>query len=180
MSIIIVANKKYSIELYTDSQETSYSNNVTYTNKITEFSCTKNNKDGTSIVLPVRIADVGNKAFISGFTNYLIYHDFIIDYDRSVIDNIRVFIADFLDWSSRKKIDYDFSAILIVDEEVYNITGIAVEKIDVGNYKCLGSGDQYAIGAMEACNDVKKAIEIACSQDVYCGGPINKIEIQKN
>ena len=42
-----------------------------------------------------------------------------------------------------------------------------------------GSGAEIAQGAYQVCNDPIKALKVAMKLDVYTGGPINKIEIQK-
>lgn len=39
-----------------------------------------------------------------------------------------------------------------------------------------GSGKELALGAMAAGADAKKAAEIACEYDLYCGGGVDVVE----
>lgn len=41
----------------------------------------------------------------------------------------------------------------------------------------FGSGAEFAIGAMSAGVDAKKAVEIACEYDVYCGGGVDVVTL---
>ena len=42
-----------------------------------------------------------------------------------------------------------------------------------------GSGEDVARGAYQVCNDPIKALKVAMKLDVYTGGPINMVKIEK-
>ena len=42
-----------------------------------------------------------------------------------------------------------------------------------------GSGAEIAQGAYQVCNDPIKALKVAMKLDVYTGGPINMVKIEK-
>ena len=42
-----------------------------------------------------------------------------------------------------------------------------------------GSGEDIARGAYQVCNDPIKALKVAMKLDVYTGGPINMVKIEK-
>ena len=55
-----------------------------------------------------------------------------------------------------------------VDEE------LVLQPIEPGDIEAIGSGADYAIGAMDAGCDAVQAVKIAAGRDVYTGGRIRK------
>lgn len=44
----------------------------------------------------------------------------------------------------------------------------------------LGSGSEYAMGAMYAGKNAKEAVDIACELDIYSGGDVHSVMLSKN
>lgn len=57
---------------------------------------------------------------------------------------------------------------------IYDDCYVHEEPIDKGFY-AIGSGSEFAIGAMEAGADAEKAVEIACNHDIYSGGGVDAV-----
>lgn len=49
----------------------------------------------------------------------------------------------------------------------------------VESFEAIGSGANYVIGAYKACEDIEKAIEIACEHDLYSSLPLNYEEVER-
>jgi ATP-dependent protease HslVU (ClpYQ) peptidase subunit len=51
--------------------------------------------------------------------------------------------------------------------------------LDGRSCDAIGSGEEYAIGAMDAGLSAKDAVKIACNRDIYSGGRIRTFRIQE-
>jgi ATP-dependent protease HslVU (ClpYQ) peptidase subunit len=49
--------------------------------------------------------------------------------------------------------------------------------LDGRSCDAIGSGEEYAIGAMDAGLSAKDAVKIACNRDIYSGGRIRTFKI---
>lgn len=74
---------------------------------------------------------------------------------------------------------------LVIDSKMIYLVGICSDdgfwKIDIAKEKykscTLGSGGDFAQGAMDAGATAKEAVKIACERDVYSGGRVRTIGI---
>lgn len=112
-----------------------------------------------------KISDIGDYWFVAAG-------------DRHQIEAIKMFIIGVIE---EPKIDIESAEALIVHKE----TGVAeIIPANFARYVMsppifMGSGADVARGAYQVCKDPIKALEVAIELDVYTGGQINKIEIQK-
>jgi len=65
----------------------------------------------------------------------------------------------------------DANNLYFLDNELY------LQPINKNNCYALGTGDQYALGAMAVGACAKKAVGIACELDIYSGGKINEVRL---
>jgi len=67
--------------------------------------------------------------------------------------------------------------IFIVGGRVLNTSNLFVA--EVLEFHAIGSGEDYAIGAMECGASVKRAVEVACKYNNDCGLPVQYMEIRR-
>ncbi len=85
----------------------------------------------------------------------------------------------FIDWLSDPKqrkpdlaSEQDWCALVLSDRGLEE-WGASLRPMQVyDNFYAIGSGAALAMGAMEAGASAKKAVEIACKRDPYCGLPV--------
>lgn len=67
--------------------------------------------------------------------------------------------------------------VVIDDEELTEYWASTFEiKYPRDERASWGTGKELALGAMAAGADAKKAVEIACEYNLYCGGGIDVVE----
>lgn len=69
------------------------------------------------------------------------------------------------------------SILMWVRGEVFAI-GHDFSAIPVYDYDVVGSGSNFAFGALDAGASAKKAVKIATKRDVYSGGKVNVINVE--
>jgi hypothetical protein len=72
-----------------------------------------------------------------------------------------------------------FDMIFAFDGEVFQISHYYSVLLNEKGIYGVGSGAQFAIGALEAGSSVEKALEIAADNDVYTSGPFQILRQQK-
>lgn len=95
-------------------------------------------------------------------------------------------VMAFLEWMQtnrrrkfRPKSD-DFEALLVSPRgEIFYIDGEGARERVTGNRWAIGSGWQFAIGAMAAGSTAQEAVEIACKFVTTCGGKITTLRVGK-
>jgi len=76
--------------------------------------------------------------------------------------------------------DIDGTGALMVNNGTATIVGVEYGKIwhhPVGTDRCLGSGGEFAIAALDHGKTAKQAAEYACTRDMYSGGKIRVYDI---
>jgi ATP-dependent protease HslVU (ClpYQ) peptidase subunit len=66
--------------------------------------------------------------------------------------------------------------ILVMNKKAYAVTNLFASAIST--FHAVGSGEQYALGAMEAKASIVKSVEIACKYDSGCGLPVQYVEVK--
>uniref|UniRef100_A0A6H1ZGZ9 Proteasome endopeptidase complex n=1 Tax=viral metagenome TaxID=1070528 RepID=A0A6H1ZGZ9_9ZZZZ len=127
------------------------------------------------------IAAVGTCTEVDLFTKYVKENEF--PYRKR---DIVTFMADFYahrDTVNAKLIpkgDDDVSSgtfIIVFNGNAYSISDLFVAKIN--DLYAIGSGEPYALGAMEFGATVQEAIEITCKYSTDCSVPIQYMEIER-
>ena len=70
----------------------------------------------------------------------------------------------------------DFSALVLSPEGVVTYYCSKLEPVEFGEVSAIGSGADFAIGAMFAGASPQEAVKIACIRDVYSGGDVTVLE----
>lgn len=84
------------------------------------------------------------------------------------------------DWKPDPKDDSGFNMLIAFDGEIFDIGndfGVIIN--DTGIYG-VGSGSQFAIGALAAGASVELALEYAANNDIYTSGPFQIVRQQKS
>ena len=98
---------------------------------------------------------------------------------EETIYSLQSLLLDFYGFcrNSNSTADTGFSALIVfVGKLVYFNRG-AYYEIPEGQHMAIGSGANFALGAMDAGAEVKEAIQIACQRDLYSGGEIDVIDL---
>lgn len=80
-------------------------------------------------------------------------------------------------------IDEDFECLVLEDQDnIYTINRFfqkyPTEMLD--GFCAIGCGAAYAMAAMEMGADAKKAVQVACKYDAYCGGRVKTMKISQS
>lgn len=91
------------------------------------------------------------------------------------VEQAHVFIDWYADRKQRKpdlNSEQEWSA-LVLGEDGLLCWGPSLRPVQVyDHFYAIGSGAPFAMGAMEAGASARKAVEIACRRDPYCGYPV--------
>lgn len=68
--------------------------------------------------------------------------------------------------------DAQADMLLVTPQQLFLIAGGSVVEIKHRNFHAIGSGGEYALGAMSAGCDARKALEVAALIDAFTGGDI--------
>lgn len=68
--------------------------------------------------------------------------------------------------------DAQADMLLVTPQQLFLIAGGFVVEIKHRNFHAIGSGGEYALGAMSAGCDARKALEVAALIDAFTGGDI--------
>lgn len=80
---------------------------------------------------------------------------------------------DFSEMFGKRSEEFGFSCIVINRDGTAVLVDDEMEPQPVfDQYLAIGSGGAYAIGALDAGADAKKAVEIACGRDLYTSAPV--------
>jgi len=104
-------------------------------------------------------------------------------------NDIAMFMSEFYKWrdnindtlkpTTEDKCTSNCSYIIIIRGRAFIIGGLVVFELSDGAIFATGSGESYAIGAMEFGATVQEAVAIACKRDVTCSEPIDYFEIDR-
>jgi ATP-dependent protease HslVU (ClpYQ) peptidase subunit len=168
MSVIAVKITKEKIQIASDSQTTQNYQKIIKTEK------------STTKLMQFDDCVVGTCGYTK--TNQLLALFFETNKikDNSEREIIR-FFKSFEDWLLKETNDKDGLTqnqfLLIKDKRVFQFYDYFLEEIT--DCYAIGSGTYWALTALQLGADVKKAVEIACQNDLYCHAPVKLIEIDK-
>lgn len=97
-------------------------------------------------------------------------------------DSILEWFLEFREWMNLKAkinfIDVSLHGIMISENKVFCFFDF-MDIWEVNNFDAIGSGMWLAIGAMELGATASQGVGVAIKYDLYCGGNISVINIQK-
>ncbi|CAL2056024.1 hypothetical protein [Tenacibaculum sp. 190524A05c] len=95
--------------------------------------------------------------------------------------SIILWLVDFMKYLSDKTLfkseNMNFKGLMIKEDRCFFFSN-NLDVAEVKEFDAIGSGKDYAIGAMQMGADVEKAVEVANIHDIHCGGKISKIVIE--
>lgn len=100
--------------------------------------------------------------------------------------NLLLYMSEFYKWrnSINPKLEpedkdslSDIQVLLIMNGTVFHIDGLYIDIVNC--FFAMGSGEEYALGAMENGASVKEAVRIACKYNINCSLPIQYMEVNR-
>jgi ATP-dependent protease HslVU (ClpYQ) peptidase subunit len=94
--------------------------------------------------------------------------------EEAMIDHLAAFQA----WASKridKQYKLDNNYLYIYQGVPFHVHGFYVKEID--DYSAIGSGKEFAFGAISVGATVRQAVEAACKHNIYCQLPINEFSV---
>lgn len=89
-----------------------------------------------------------------------------------------------IDWALGEQLSgsVDACGLMVQGKSLYMLGFSKAEgpfkaKVDMNNVYAMGSGLEYAIGAMDMGADAIQAVKIACGRDLYSGGKVRHIKV---
>ena len=98
----------------------------------------------------------------------------------SIEDDVLAFFVEFHKWAREQQNDFkpDNWFLFAFEGALISITHTLA--ITYHEYWAVGSGWEYARTALHLGHDVRSAIKVACELTIYCGEPIDLIEVAYN
>lgn len=166
MSVVAVKNKKNEIIIGADSQ-------ITIGSSIDKFTKLIKHKENE-----LYYGLSGSPSDLTSYKVFLKKHK----PSGNNIKDIHEHFVDFLEFvkSFKGKPQIKSTFLFIYKNKVYKITkNLMINEIEVDDYKAIGSGFREAETALYLGENIKKSIEVACENNIYCNYPINQYKIKK-
>jgi ATP-dependent protease HslVU (ClpYQ) peptidase subunit len=104
--------------------------------------------------------------------------DLILKDEDSVVELINNYLEFYKDTPKAQFIKLD--SMLISDaRKTFYIDLINKNCFEIKDFEAIGSGREYAIGAYKAGATIEETVNIATRSNIYCGGDIIVIEVDK-
>lgn len=71
----------------------------------------------------------------------------------------------------------DITFVIIISNKAFVVSDFYIDEIKT--FHAIGSGENYALGALAAGADVREAVRIACKYQSECGLPVHFFEVLK-
>lgn len=104
--------------------------------------------------------------------------DLILKDENSLAELINKYLEFYKDTPKAQFIELD-SMLISDSRKIFYINLISKNCFEIEDFEAIGSGREYAIGAYKAGSTIEEAVNISTKSNIYCGGDIIVIEVDK-